>query len=239
MKGKGGTIMTILKKVGVALAGLCLIVSYGSKEYFADTIMTNALGSDINTTIIEGSEETIPPQFGNDPEDPKNNGTGSTGLLKIDRVPNFTFSNIVPSGLYQIESAANSNPYIQVSDLRGNLGGWTLSAKISNFVSEPTLEDPNSYRLSGASMTVDKGVVEGYKSEYAAPPTSYEAKLNKDFKKIFSAEKESGQGIWASRWQRTRGANEKIKIAILPKTARPNTEYHATITWLLNDVPDQ
>jgi hypothetical protein len=231
--------MSILKRGGVALAGLLSIAFCWGEESLANTILTNALGSDINTTIIEGSEETIPPKFGKDPEDPENDGEGNSGLLKIDRVPNFTFNSIVPSGLYQLEYAANSNPYIQVSDLRGNLSGWTLSAKISNFVSQPTLEDPKSYVLTGAEFTLENGVVEGYKSEYATPPKSYGVTLNSNFKKVLSAEKDSGQGIWASRWQRKKGVNENIKIAILPRTARPDTEYKAAITWLLNDVPSE
>ncbi|MGX7149431.1 WxL domain-containing protein [Enterococcus ureasiticus] len=193
--------------------------------------------SDISAAVIEGKENPIPPLFGQDPEDPTNSGTNSSGLLKIDRVPNFSFGKVVRSGLYQEEYAINSNPYIQVSDLRGSLGGWTLYAKISNFVSEPTTNDQKKYLLSGASLTLNKGDIQEYNSKYAVPPKSYSVSLNKDLQKVMAADKDSGQGIWATRWKSGRAVNKMITLDILPNTAKVGREYTATIYWKLADVP--
>lgn len=212
--------------------GILLINILGIESTMADTIT-----SDLTTEIIEGKANPIPPLFGSDPEDPENQGTNSSGLLKIDRVPNFSFGRVVRNGLYQEEYAINSNPYIQVSDLRGNLGGWTLYAKISNFVSEPTTSDQKKYLLSGAVLTIHSGDIQTYQSEYAAPPKSYSVSLNKDQQKIMAAEKNAGQGVWATRWKSEKAVNKNIILDILPHTAKAGREYTATISWKLADVP--
>lgn len=220
----------------VALAGAFLLIVFEAETSLAET--TDALKADIDAVVIEGNWNPVPPLFGQDPEDPTNNGTNSSGLLKIDRVPNLSFGKVVRSGLYQEEYAINSNPYIQVSDLRGSLGGWTLYAKISNFVSEPTTKDQKKYLLSGASLSLTKGDIQEYNSEYAAPPISHSVSLNKDLQKVMSADKNAGQGVWATRWKSEKAVNKKIALDILPNTAKAGREYTATISWQLADVPN-
>ena len=219
----------------VALAGAFLITLFNEKTSLAET--TDAFKADLDAVVIEGKENPVPPLFGQDPEDPANNGTNSSGLLKIDRVPNLSFGKVVRSGLYQEEYAVNSNPYLQISDLRGNLGGWTLYAKISNFVSEPTTKDQKKYLLSGASLTLTKGDIQEYDSEYATPPKSHSVSLNKELQKVMSADRNAGQGVWATRWKSEQARNKKIRLDILPNTAKAGREYTATITWKLADVP--
>ncbi|EOL46411.1 WxL domain-containing protein [Enterococcus caccae] len=223
------------KYLKVALVGLVISPVFVAETGLAKT--SDALKSDIDAVIIEGKESPVPPSFGQDPEDPANNGTNSSGLLKIDRVPNFSFGKVVRSGLYQEEYAINSNPYIQVSDLRGNLSGWSLYAKISNFVSEPTSKDQKRYLLSGANLTIQKGDIQEHNSEYAAPPKSHSVSLNKDLQKVMSADQNAGQGVWATRWKSEKGVNKKIKLDILPNTAKAGRDYTATISWKLADVP--
>ncbi|MGX7244359.1 WxL domain-containing protein [Enterococcus quebecensis] len=219
---------------------VALVSLFGSSVFVAETSLAknnDVLKSDVDAVIIEGKESPVPPSFGQDPEDPTNNGTNSSGLLKIDRVPNFSFGKVIRSGLYQEEYAINSNPYIQVSDLRGNLGGWALYAKISNFVSEPTSKDQKRYLLSGANLTIQKGDIQEYNSEYAAPPISHSVSLNKDLQKVMTADKNAGQGVWATRWKSEKGVNKKITLDILPNTAKAGREYTATISWKLADIP--
>lgn len=220
----------------VALTGAVFLITYNAETSLAET--TDSLKANIDAVVIEGKASPIPPSFGQDPEDPTNNGTNSSGLLKIDRVPNFSFGKVVRSGLYQEEYAVNSNPYIQVSDLRGSIGGWTLYAKISNFVSVPTTEEQKRYLLSGASLTLMSGDIQEYNSEYAAPPKSHSVSLNRNLQKVMSADKNTGQGVWATRWKSEQGINKNIKLAVLPNTAKPGKEYTATITWKLADVPN-
>ncbi|EOH92601.1 hypothetical protein UAW_02998 [Enterococcus haemoperoxidus ATCC BAA-382] len=219
------------------LSVFLLLTVYKADTSLAENLPVDSLKSDIDAVVIEGKENPVLPVFGQDPEDPTNNGTNSSGLLKIDRVPNFTFGKVVRSGLYQEEYAMNSNPYIQVSDLRGSLGGWALYAKISNFVSEPTTKNQKRYLLSGATLTLNKGDIQEYKSEYAAPPKSYSVSLNKDLQKVMSADQNTGQGVWASRWKSEKGINKKITLDILPNTAKVGRDYTATISWKLADIP--
>lgn len=213
------------------LAG-CLVLSLLA----GSTVMASQ--SDIQVDVIEGNMKPRPPLFGTDPEDVTNSGTAMPGLLTIDRVPNLHFGKVVASGLYQKEYALNANPYVQVSDFRGSLGGWTLSAKISDFVSTPAPEDTRRYLLGGAALKISMGNLEAYHSEYAPPPISYSVTLNKDFQKVAAAAENTGQGIWASRWQSSRAVNDKIELAILPGTAEPNRQYQATMSWKLADVPN-
>lgn len=213
---------------------LGVLVSGGAIE----AEVTDAYESDLQAEVLEGNPSPRPPLFGKDPEDSQNNGTATAGFLTIDRVPNLSFGKVVASGLYQTEYALNSNPYIQVSDLRGSLGGWTVSAKISDFVSKGTPGDTRRYLLGGAALSLKRGNVEDYQSEEAAPPLSYSVTLNKDYQKVMMAEEQSGQGIWSSRWQSKRGVNDKIELAILPRTAEPGREYEATISWKLADIPN-
>lgn len=221
----------------VALVSALLFITHNAETSLAET--TDSLKTDVDTVVIEGEISPIPPAFGQDPEDPTNSGTNNSGLLKIDRVPNFRFGKVVRSGLYQEEYAINSNPYIQVSDLRGSLSGWTLYAKISDFVSEPTTEDQKRYLLKGARLTLTSGDIQEYNSEYAAPPRSHSISLNRNLQKVMSADKNTGQGVWATRWKSEQGINKNIKLAILPKTAKPGRKYKATITWKLADVPNE
>lgn len=197
----------------------------------------NDLMSDAKVEVLEGSMDAVPPKFGADPEDSNSKGTENTGLLKIDKVPNFVFGQVVSSGLYQAEFARNSNPYIQVSDLRGTLGGWTLYAKMSNFVSTRTENDTKKYVLNGATLNLKEGQIANYNSEEGAPPRSFEVSLNHEFQKIMSADNDAGQGIWATCWESQSILNENIELGILPGTAEAGRDYQATLYWQLIDVP--
>ena len=215
---------------------IVIVLNSRGRAVMAETA-SDRLASQLMSQVNEGSIEAVPPLFGEDQQDKDNVGTNQTGLLKIDRVPNITFGQVVPSGLYQKEYAQNSNPYIQVSDLRGNLGGWTLSGKISSFVSKPTPEDPKKYLLNGATLTFHQGQMKQAGTGYAEPPTSYSVGLNKNYQKMLVAEKETGQGIWASSWQNQGPVNQGIELSILPGTVKENRNYSATLYWQLTDVP--
>lgn len=227
--------MTVTKRLPVITAGIALCLSCNGTVASAATL--NSLSSDAQVEVLEGSTEPIPPKFGVDPEDPNDGGTGNTGLLKIDKVPNFSFGQVVASGLYQAEYARNTNPYIQISDLRGTLSGWTLSAKASDFVSKRTATDTKKYVLSGATLNLNKGVIEGHASDFGGPPESYKVALNKEYQKVMVAKADNGQGIWATRWQSSEARNNQIELSVLPGTAEPGRDYEATIYWNLTDVP--
>lgn len=195
------------------------------------------VNSDLQAQVEEGKDTPVPPLFGDDPEDAENKGTATPGLLKIDRVPNLHFGNVIASGLYQMEYASNTNPYLQVSDFRGSLGGWSVSAKISDFVSKRTEEDTRAYLLSGAVLTLHQGAIQEYNTAFAASPISHKVALNKQYQEVTGAVKGTGQGIWATRWQSNQAVNQQIELAILPETAQPGRNYEATISWKLSDVP--
>lgn len=229
--------MSSTKKVSLSLCLGLLGVSASQGSVIAE--LSDGNQSEVQAEVLAGSPEVRPPLFGVDPEDADNEGTAMPGLLKIDRVPNLSFGQVVASGLYQKEYALNSNPYIQVSDFRGSLGGWTLSAKISEFVSKRTEGDTRRYQLGGAVLTLQQANIEEYDSEYAEPPRSFPVALNKAYQKVVAADEQSGQGIWSSRWQSSEAINNKIELAILPGTAESGREYEATIFWKLADVPNK
>ena len=70
-----------------------------------------------------------------EPADPENPGTGQTGPLTLDVVPELPFgTHEIESGTktYQIDASKNDTPYLQVSDRRGvgavgQAQGWNVT----------------------------------------------------------------------------------------------------------------
>lgn len=190
-----------------------------------------------NIEVVEGSSNVVPPKFGTDLYDGKNQGTGNQGLLKIDRIPNIVFGVTSNSYLNKTVSAKNDNPYIQISDYRGTVDGWRLSAKASNFVSDSLMPNGKKYVLSGAKLTFSAGLVEsasGISQENYKPKTN-KVTLNDHYQALVTAKENQGQGTWGIRWENkpyTKG-NEQLQLFIKGNSSKPNLKYMASIEWLL------
>lgn len=186
-----------------------------------------AIESDMTIDVQEGADEAVPPLFGEDPVDP-NQGTQSKGVLKLDRVPNIKFMDVIPSSIVAKNiSAKNTNPYIQISDVRGTLAGWTLYGKVSRFTSY------SGDVLLGARLALESEAIlkPSDVGTEAIAPTGLNSVLNESESKLAYANINEGQGTWGIKWN-------NINLKILPKTAKENTTYQAEITWVLYDGPN-
>ncbi|WP_207696211.1 hypothetical protein DOK67_0002058 [Enterococcus sp. DIV0212c] len=195
--------------------------------------------SQVKIKMLQGDETiTHPPVGGTDPEDENNPGTGNKGVLTIDRVPNINFGEININGSDQAEYAVNTNPYAQVTDVRGSSEGWTLSVKADDFKSAN-----GQFELKGAALSLNDGeAVTASTGNSVTKPVAQSVTLGSSFKPIMSATKGTGEGTWMLSWKNSEVTDEnktnpKIKLAILGGTAKANTEYSTTVYWNLEAAP--
>ncbi|WP_207696225.1 hypothetical protein DOK67_0002043 [Enterococcus sp. DIV0212c] len=185
--------------------------------------------------MLAGNENEIrPPAGGEDPTDPENPGTGNTGLLTIDRVPNITFGEVNISGSDQVEYAMNENPYTQVTDVRGTSAGWTLYARADAFTSAAKDE------LKGATLSLNNNeVVSASTGKAIVAPKGFDVTLTAKNQRVMMADKKAGEGTWMQKWTKAAAdeKNKSIQLAILAGTAKANTAYTTTIYWELQDAP--
>ncbi|WP_314067971.1 WxL domain-containing protein [uncultured Vagococcus sp.] len=194
------------------------------------TVFAADFESDITSDIVPGETTAIAPKFGSDRLDSQNKGTNNMGTLKIDRAPNIKFGVVSVSKRFQEVNAINANPYVQISDVRGTLTGWTLSATMSNFTSG---EGTNQLTIDGAYITLSENSLTDFESSEASEPIVGEnIALNYAEKTVAEAGFDSGQGIWGIKW-------DQIKLRIYPHTAKPDTSYTAKIKWTLTDGPKE
>lgn len=192
--------------------------------------LADSVETDVKSEVVAGDDGVITPKFGEDAVDSQNEGTKNKGALKIDRAPNIKFGVVPVKKRVQEVKAINGNPYVQISDVRGVLTGWTLSATLSSFTSGVGADQ---LTIDGAYLTFSDNQVTNFDSEDAiAPKVAKEIKLNYANQTVAMASKDSGQGIWGIKW-------ETIKLKLYPNTAKPDHSYTAKINWTLTDGPKE
>nr|WP_315528825.1 WxL domain-containing protein [Carnobacterium maltaromaticum] len=167
-----------------------------------------------------------------DPTDPENPGTGQTGPLSIDYVSNIKFGEHKITGKDIAYKAKNSNPFVQVTDVRGAGDGWSLSAKMTEFKSGNKV-------LRGATLALKDGAVKaGSSSNISLAPTNSDVLFdNTESKLVMNAKDKGGRGTWVTVWSGTDQANEAVQLNVVAGTPEANTEYTSSITWELEDAP--
>lgn len=225
-----------MKRNVLSLSSLVLIAIFATAES-VQAVESSDATSNVSVMMEPGKDnESYPPVDGEDPEDPNNPGTGNQGTLTIDRVPNITFGEINISGSDQSISALNSNPYTQVTDVRGTSAGWTLFAKAEAFKSDSDKE------LTGATLALTNGEVKSASAGSSiTKPDGAAIVLNPMSQRIMTANENAGEGTWVMSWKKQEDTerNNKIKLNILAGTAKAHTEYKTTIVWELHDTPNK
>jgi len=167
-----------------------------------------------------------------DPSDPDNGGTGQPGPLSIDYVSNIVFGSKMISGVEKTYDNENTNPYIQVSDKRGNGKGWAVMVSATQF--EGKNEEGKGEVLKGASLNFKGGVVKTQTTNNATAPTVSDVTLdNTDPKLIMNAISDSGQGTWLNVYPE----HSQISLKVPGGVAKTGVNYSATLTWTLMDTP--
>ncbi len=226
-----------MKKRSV-IAFLCACgfsLSYFSFPILAATVST--VTSNATVTFTPGTEPTGPV----DPDDPSKpldlpgQGTGESGPLSIDYVPNITFGSQAISGSQKVYNASELKPFVQVTDIRGTGAGWNVIAKATPF------NDGTSDSLKGSTVTFAGGYALSANSSASKPTPSNPVVLTTDNTEatVVVANENSGLGTWVDRWyptETTATSNDNVTLTVPSGSATAKT-HTSTITWTLADAP--
>lgn len=182
---------------------------------------------------VEGSEP---------PNGAENKGTGNTGLLRLDYIPEvFSFGTAkaaVKDQVYQAKKPKNTDDaelnkqWVQVSDDRMTVDGWSLTAKMTAEFSSDTST------LIGGYITLPEGKM--YNTHTGATPVvdgslkTGTVDLTTTEKIIFAAQSASDAGklISTKVWD-----PEAVSLKVNGGTAKPNQIYKTTINWTITNTP--
>lgn len=148
--------------------------------------------------------------------------------------------------------------YAQVTDVRGNFAGWTLSVatdgqfreKGTDITSTPETAAPLGTYLTGADLKFSKGVTNG--TVTPAKPSNVNSatfSLNTSDQVLMSAKANEGMGTWtyalgatadydsSARSQDAVAAQSPITLTVPGSTAKKAAAYTTTLIWKLSDTP--
>lgn len=208
---------------------------YFSFPILAATVST--VTSNATVTFTPGTEPTGPvdPDDPSKPLDPPGQGTGESGPLSIDYVPNITFGSQAISGSQKVYNASELKPFVQVTDIRGTGAGWNVIAKATPF------NDGAADSLKGSTVTFAGGYAISANSSASKPTPSNPVVLTTDNTEatVVVANENSGLGTWVDRWyptETTATSNDNVTLTVPSGSATAKT-HTSTITWTLADAP--
>lgn len=233
-----------MKKIALLTTlSLALLANLGLAT-IAQAEVVNTAKSENNHVIFEPNTDKKPlvdpvdpsnpnPPTPIDPTDPHNIGTGNTGALTIDYVPNIDFGTKKIAHGDQKYTAKNANPFIQVTDLRGTGAGWKLTANISKFTN-----DDGNKELKGAVLSFKNGVVKTRPNNISEGPVASDLVFEtQDTYQVLKADPEKGKGSWLDVFSGDQDNNNKVELLVLEGSADAGVNYTATINWSLADTP--
>lgn len=192
-------------------------------------------------------EQPVDPTDPTDPEGKPQPGT--PGPLSIDFASSFNFGDnkitskdeIYYAGLQKYKDKDTDQElregpnYVQVTDNRGTLAGWTLKVKQTK-----QFETDDSHKLDGAKITLTNGNINTVSE--SAPATAVKEitidKMDADFL-VMSAKKDAGAGTFLTRWGNEDLAQSKknVKLFVPGKAVKKKAQYRTSFVWTLTDVP--
>ncbi len=212
----------------------------GEKEDSANSNATVSFKAPDVTDPVKPVDPTDPTK----PLDPVDPGdgheTGSKGPITIDYVPHLAFGEVEIDGTTKVVDATSVKPYVQVSDRSATGKGWTLSAKMGDFVTGKGTADEHT--LKGTKIYLENGQVQSSDPEITAAPTGT-SKITlvgggTDTVTVMDAAKNQGMGTWIMKWLKDDSGktNSKVKLEVNTKDARAKA-YQAEINWTLGQQP--
>ncbi|WEB81797.1 WxL domain-containing protein [Vagococcus lutrae] len=184
-----------------------------------------------------------------DPTNPDGPNKGTPGPLSIDFASSFYFGeNTITSKdetyfaklqKYKdkgTEQELREGPnYVQVTDNRGTLAGWTLKVKQTE-----QFETDDSHKLEGAKITLTNGNVNTVSESTPATAVKEIAidKMDADFL-VMSAKQDAGAGTFLTRWgdEGLAKSKESVKLFVPGKAVKKKAQYKTSFVWTLTDVP--
>ena len=269
-----------MKKSHIALATTAtlasiLLANVGTTAHAADVDTANGTGKVqfyIPTTPTPPMDPTTPadpadPTKPTDPLNPtdpstgtpENPGTGNTGPLRLDSVPNFNFGNhpvtdvtgaaavtYTGDGIDEqnggnLVQNANLPYFVQVTDFRGSAAGWTVSVSATPF---KTATAGNNDTLTGATVSYTNGHARPVSSGLNQPvgtnphdqnPASMTIPTDGSSINLFAATDTHGtltnQDVFGNK-----AADTTLTIPASVKAVQAS-EYTSTFTYTLSDAP--
>lgn len=180
-----------------------------------------------------------------DPTDPEGKPEpGTPGPLSIDFASSLDFGTQKISSTDETYKAAPQEAmkagekvtvpnYVQVTDNRGTLSGWTLEVQqMGQFKS-----DKND--LTGAAVTFENGKVNSI-SESERPTSSESFTLDPEtnaLSGVMSAAQNQGSGTTVNAFGDAATMGDSISLSVPGKTTKYATEYRTVFNWVLTDAP--
>lgn len=211
----------------------------------------SSTGSSTATITFEANDKPVivdpenPDQeYTPDPDKGENESTPNTGPLTLDYAPNFNFGAHEILGKTIVFESTDQKPFLQVTDRRGTLGEWKVTAKLGAFKSN------GKTTLKGASLNIGSGQVKtpSYNSseDVVAPvttATSVDLIPEDDSVDILTTTGNSPYS-WVLYWpgtdvspegeEGTVWSNSNIKLTV-PLNEQVKGEHVAIIDWVLTD----
>ncbi|UQF37546.1 WxL domain-containing protein [Vagococcus lutrae] len=192
-------------------------------------------------------EQPVDPTDPTDPEGKPQPGT--PGPLSIDFASSFNFGDnkitskdeIYYAGLQKYKDKDTDQElregpnYVQVTDNRGTLAGWTLKVKQTK-----QFETDDSHKLDGAKITLINGNINTVSE--SAPATAVDKieidNMNEDLL-VMSAKKDAGAGTFLTRWgnEDLAESKENVQLFVPGKAVKKKAQYKTSFVWTLTDVP--
>ncbi|UQF71481.1 WxL domain-containing protein [Vagococcus lutrae] len=192
-------------------------------------------------------EQPVDPTDPTDPEGKPQPGT--PGPLSIDFASSFYFGNNKITSKDETyfaelqkykdkgtEQELREGPnYVQVTDNRGTLAGWTLKVKQTE-----QFETDDSHKLEGAKITLTNGNINTVSESTPATAVDEIAidKMDADFL-VMSAKKDAGAGTFLTRWgdEDLAKSKESVQLFVPGKAVKKKAQYRTSFVWTLTDVP--
>ncbi|MDR2832107.1 MAG: WxL domain-containing protein [Streptococcaceae bacterium] len=243
--------MTKLSLASAILLGSVLVGTAMSTTTFAAEQTYTSKGS-ITYTPSTGPVTPVDPEnpdkpvIPTDPELPINPGTN--GPLSIDFASNFRFGKqeitsvdkVYDAQAQELSDGTTRANYVQVTDNRGTLAGWTLTAKASEFTDQDmnAVAGSTGYVLEGAQITLTGGNIQTSSKAPATVVKAEETLLPGQSSSVLLGAKDGeGAGTNLLVFGDTSSAATSVKLAVPGKSTKLATNYQSTITWTLADTP--
>ncbi|MEI5995562.1 WxL domain-containing protein [Candidatus Enterococcus mansonii] len=248
-----------MKKITLTTAALLVSTAVlGATQAFAadPTTDTNATVSFKADDLGDGSST--------DPTDPEGGGivpgpgegSSTTGPLRFDFVPNFSFGEQKISGgdksyhplmvsTFKVVDGVQTTDkkyvphYVQVTDNRGTNEGWSVTASRTDFKTPDEGDE-----ILGATLTLTNGVVKGNKDADLTliPAIPQSVEISNTPSNVMTAAKDKGMGSWVTSFGSEAGTeatdvNPNVTLAVAAKSKKYAKAYSSTITWTISAAP--
>ena len=219
-----------------------------STVFAADEAVYNSKGEVTYTPSTKPTDPVDPtdptkPVKPVDPTDPNGPNPGTDGPLSIDYASSFDFgSQEITSADRTYNAAANpisdgsTRPnWVQVTDNRGTLAGWSLSVQATEFT---TGAAGTGSTLTGAQLTLANGRLVSI-SDAPANKSVSSVTLTPGASSgtILGASSGKGAGTNLLVWGDDTSKGSSVSLFVPGKTTKLATTYKSTVTWALTDTP--